>query len=163
MNLELPATVASAQDLAGLITEIRQFSQWYLHEIVKQKVGSKKTAGNTEPEISEAARVLLQKTSAGKPLSRQDFDTLIKGLETFQKQAPAVTFTLAAPATGAVKQKLVTWCRQNIAPTTLVSFQHNSTILGGLVMRYKSRVYDWSFRRAILENAQKFPEVLRRV
>ena len=53
-------------------------------------------------------------------------------------------------------------CRP-VAPDVLVNFQFNATILGGMVVRYGSHVYDWSFRRQILAKRDTFPEVLRRV
>jgi F0F1-type ATP synthase delta subunit len=84
-------------------------------------------------------------------------------LEDFSDSAPRVTVTLAAPAPNSLKQTIALWFRENIAPNTLVNFKFNSTILGGMVVVYGSRIYDWSFRRQILVSREKFPEVLRNV
>lgn len=162
MTFRLPETIASSQDLNAVITEVKAYATWYMHESIKARVSKKSSGLKNEPELSKgAADVLRDAAKAG--LSRQTLDTLIRDLETAAKTATTLTFTLAAPVTAQVKEKLVGWCRTNIGETVLVTFQHNSTILGGAVLRYKSRVFDWSFRRAITDKASVFPEVLRRV
>lgn len=164
MSFRLPDTIASSQDVITLIAEIRDYSKWYMHESIKQRVsGRGSRRASDEPVLSPAAGELLRELAKDKPLSRQAFEQLIKTLEDYSRHAPTVLFTLAAPVTTALKKTLVGWCRTNIGDSVLVTFQHNSTILGGMVVRYKSRVFDWSFRRQILASAQNFPEVLRRV
>lgn len=163
MDFKLPDTVASSQDIISLILEIKAYTTWYLHEMIKLRVSHKKNKAKDEPQLSPAANELLRNFSHQYPLTRQSLEGLIKTLEDYSKHAPVVLFTLAAPATSGVRKALVRWCRQHIAGNVLVTFQHNSTILGGMVMRYRSRVFDWSFRRQILANVATFPEVLRRV
>ena len=162
MGLKLPESIASAQDISAVIVEIRQYGQWYLHEAIKQRVSGKKSAKES-PTLSKAANEILKSVDDKKGLSRQSLDQIIKTLEDYAKKAPTVQVTLAAPVTSSVKETIVSWCRDNIAENVLVTFQHNSTILGGLVVRFKSRVFDWSFRRQLLDKASAFPEVLRRV
>lgn len=160
----LPDSIASSQDLAAVLGEIRQYTQWYVHESIKQRVGvGARASKSQEPVLSEAAADLIRETAKQGPLSRMSLERLTKTLEGFSKTSPVVTITLAAPVTKDVKQRLVDWCRHNIAENVLVTFQHNATILGGMVFRYKSRVFDWSFRRAILDNRVSFAEVLRSV
>jgi hypothetical protein len=162
MKLKLPDTIASEQDIAVLAAEIKSYAKWYAHEAIKRRVSGTSSSKN-EPDLSPAAREVLRALDQASGLGRQSFEQLIKMLESYAKSSPTVLITLAAPATAPVKTKLIGWCRQNIADNVLVSFKYNSTILGGLVVRYKSRVFDWSFRRQILESAHNFPEVLRRV
>lgn len=163
MTFRLPDTIASSQDLTAVTAEIKEYATWYMHESIKLRVAKKKNATlKNEPVLSKGAADLLREASKG-GLDRQSLDQLTRNLENATKNATTLTFTLAAPVTSSVKETLVAWCRKNIGDTILITFQHNSTILGGAVIRYKSRVFDWSFRRAITDNATKFPEVLRRV
>ena len=163
MTFRLPETIASSQDLASVTAEIKSYATWYMHESIKLRVAKKKNATlKNEPVLSKGAADLIREAAKG-GLDRQSLDQLNRNLETATKTATTITFTLAAPVTSSVKEQLVAWCRKNIGDTVLITFQHNSTILGGAVLRYKSRVFDWSFRRAITDNASKFPEVLRRV
>lgn len=162
MKLNLPDTVASAQDVGALIVEIRNYSRWYAHESIKQKVSSK-THASPAPTLTPALTALIHSWTGTSALTQAKLDALIAALEAYRKSATSVTITLAAPATGAIKSALVTWCRANIAPNVLISFEFNATLLGGMVIRSGSRVFDWSFRRQILSARQNFPEVLRRV
>lgn len=162
MKFKLPDTISSPQDLTGLLLELHEYSRWFAHDAMKKRVTAKH-AKSDEPTLTKAASILLREWSNGKPLTHASIEDLIKTLEQYRKSANTMTITLAAPPTNDIKQTLVAWCRENIAPDILVSFQFNSTLLGGMVIRYGSRVFDWSFRRQILAARHNFPEVLRRV
>ena len=161
MKLQLPNSVSSAQDVASIILEIKSYGRWFSHQAILQRTGAKHATES--PQLSPTATELLRSWSAKQPLTQTRLDELSTVLQQFIKSAQVVTITLAAPPTGDVKQTLVAWCRTNISPQILVSFQFNQTLLGGMVVRYGSRIFDWSFRRQILAARDTFPEVLRRV
>lgn len=161
MKLKLPDSVASLQDLTALQLELHDYAVWFGHESIKQRVHAKK--GSAMPALSPAAMEIIRTWHAKTTLSNQSLDALLKTLEDYRTSAPLITLTVAAPPTAAVKATLVGWCRRNIAPHVLVNFQFNATLLGGMVVRYGSHVFDWSFRRQILNARQTFPEVLHRV
>ena len=161
MKLRLPDSIATSQDVTALQLELREYGRWFAHESIKQRAGAAHTSD--APLLSNACQELLGSLSSKKSLTQATLDTLIKELEHYTRTADTVTFTLAAPPTASVKASLVKWSRTHIAPDILVNFQFNATILGGMVVRYGSRVFDWSFRRQILANRDTFTEVLRRV
>lgn len=161
MNLRLPDSISSLQDLTSLQLEMREYARWFAHDAMKKRVNVKHASES--PTLSPAANDMLRSWSNKKSLTQQSLDELIKTLDTYKRSASTLTITLAAPPTSDIKKTLVAWCRENIAPDILVSFQFNSTLLGGMVVRYGSRVFDWSFRRQILAARNNFPEVLRRV
>jgi hypothetical protein len=161
VKLRLPDSVASSQDVTALQLEVHEYARWFAHEAIKQRAHAKHRSD--APAMSEACQELLNMQGGKKGLSQADLDTLIKELTHYTHTAPTITLTLAAPVTSTVKMALVKWCRANIAADVLVNFQFNATILGGIVVRYGSHVFDWSFRRQILASRSKFPEVLRRV
>ena len=161
MKLALPASVSSLQDVTSLLLEIKEYSRWFAHESIKKRVNA--THASEPPAMSKAAEDLLRAANAKASLTRADIDQLITMLDHYRTTAPTLTITLAAPPTASVKATLVNWCRENIAPHILVNFQFNSPLLGGMVVRSGSRVFDWSFRRQLLEAKDKFPEVLRHV
>lgn len=161
MKLSLPNSVSSLQDLSTLTLEMHAYATWWSHNAIKQRVGAKK--GTPPPALSPAGLELIRSVSGSKLLTQATLDSILKELEEFKRTAPTLTITLSAPAPASVKATLVEWCRKNIDSRMLVNFQFNSTILGGMVIHYGSRVFDWSFRRQILASRQQFPEVLRRV
>jgi ATP synthase delta (OSCP) subunit len=160
-KFKLEDTVSSPQDLKSLTLEIREYAKWFAHNYIKKRVHARNIS--KEPELSPAASAVMRQWSAGKELTTKGLDELIATLEEYARSAPLLTITLAAVPPAGLKKTLVGWCRDNIAPNVLVNFQFNSTLLGGMVVRSGSRVFDWSFRRQILAERGRFPEVLRRV
>jgi len=156
MKLNLPPSIASTQDLASLTAEIHEYARWSVHESIKKQV---KVSGKAmPPTMSPAANELIRNW-----VRDANIDELIDALKNYAATASSVNITLAAPPSSGIKNTLVTWCRENISPTVLVTFQFNATLLGGMVVQHGSRVFDWSFRRQILAERQRFPEVLRNV
>ena len=161
MKLKLDPSVSSPQDLKTLVLEVREYAKWFAHNYIKMRVHAKNTT--KAPEISPAASAVIREWAGGKTPTTKSFDELIATLEAYARTAPLLTITLAAAPTTGLKKTLVGWCRENIAPNILINFQFNSTLLGGMVVRSGSRVFDWSFRRTILAERGRFPEVLRNV
>lgn len=161
MKLRLPDSVATSQDVSALQLELRDYARWFAHEAIKQRTNARHAS--EAPTLSGACQEMLATEGGKKGVDRELLDKLIKELDHYTRTADVITFTLAAPPTASVKASLVKWSRTNIAPDILVSFQFNTTILGGIVVRYGSRVFDWSFRRQILANRSNFAEVLRHV
>ena len=158
MTIPIPPAVSSTNDLTGLILEVREYAKWFnqyanaakLHASYKQ----------AQPELSPTASTLIRDWAKQAQLTSVRIDELIAGLEHTKAHAPVMTVTLAAPATSEVKKALVAWCRTNISADILVTFRFNSGLLGGMVVRYGSSIYDWSFRRTIMNERHKFAEIL---
>jgi len=162
MTHTLPNNIWSPDDLRELVTDLKRYAAWLSSYSIKQRVGA--TAQPAEqPTLSSTALTLLHDLHDRQALSAASVTKLIADLEALQVVAPHITFTLAAPPSNGLKKALVSWCREHISHDSLVSFQFNATILGGMVVRYGSHIYDWSFRRQILSNRGKFPEILRNV
>lgn len=159
--IKLPDTICSPQDLTALILEVKEYARWYEHETVKQRAGSR--TRSTQPVLSTTTAAFLRSAGTNGTLQPIQLDAIIHELEQHKTTAPTITLTLAAPAPERVKKTLTAWCRTELSPSILVSFEHNRTLLGGMVVRYGSHVHDWSLRRAILTTNTKFSEVLTRV
>ena len=160
-RLVLPNTVSSPQDLLALTIDVRSYARWFIHNTIKAKASASR--GSDAPDVSPTTLELIRNWTGSQLLTQESLDELIATLEKFRDEAPVLTITLAAPAGGEVKKTLVTWCRANIAPNVLVSFRFNASLLGGMVVRYGSHVFDWSFRREIIANRDKFAGALRSV
>lgn len=161
MALKLPVEIVSPQDLNSLMIELRTLDTWLAHEGIKQKIAGSTTA--EPPVISPAASSLLNASKGSSGITRQLIENLINSLEEYAKLAQSMTVTLAAPANNKLRQSIVQWCRANIADDILITFRFNSTLLGGMVIRYKSQIFDWSLKRQILANRSKIPEIIRNV
>ena len=161
MSLKLPPTISSPSDLAALILDIHTYATWYGQFSNAQKIGV--SFRESQPELSETTALLLRDWVASSPLSSTSLDELITELERISQHAPTITITLVAPAPAEVKKTLVAWCRHNLHPDMLVSLRFNATIIGGMVVRSRSHISDWSWKRSIMNNRHRFAEVLNRV
>jgi hypothetical protein len=157
----LSPSVSSPQDLSALILEIKEYSKWFRHNEIKHKTNAK--SASPPPVLSDGALETLRTLRNKNLIKGKDLEELIKTLGRFQAKAPLMTITLAAPAPKALKKNLVDWTRQNLAPDVLITFQFNSTLLGGMVIKCGSHVFDLSLRRKLLNSGNKFPEILRNV
>lgn len=157
----LPSDICSPQDLTALILEIREYAKWYEHESIKRRTGS--SLQSTPPVLTLTAATYLRSLNQEGAVTPDKLEKTIEALESYKASAPSITFTLAAPATEQVKKQLTSWVRSNLSPETLVSFEHNRTLLGGIVVRYGSHVHDWSVRRELVNTSVNFSEVLANV
>ncbi len=157
----LPAVISSPSDVTALVLEIRSYAKWYNHYVIAQKAGAKHA--DEQPELSPAATETIRASSKDTPLTSESLDQLIASLERIGTHSPVLTITLAAPAPREVREQLVTWCREQLSPDVLITFRFDSTILGGMVVRAGSHIYDWSFRRQLMDKRASFAEVLERV
>ncbi len=161
MTLSIPDTIVSPQDLTGLILSLHRYASDLQKASIKRRA-TKHTNGNTLPVPEDVAQFL-----AAQHISDTANTTTIKecitALESLRKSATVITITLATQPTMDVIRQLTTWCRSNISKNVLVRFEHNRLLLGGMVVRSGSHIYDWSFRRALQNTPTSFSEVLRRV
>ncbi|MDD3035686.1 MAG: F0F1 ATP synthase subunit delta [Candidatus Saccharimonadaceae bacterium] len=161
MKFKLPDSLSSPQDLTDLLLEIKEYSKWKSHNDILKRAGSKRTT--KPPEISKTAGEVINGWSKDKSLDKNGLDSLIETLNSYSVKAPRINITLAAPPSGELRKKLVGWCRNNITPNILVTFDFNKTILGGIVLRSGSKIYDWSFKKQIMASRDKFVEEINRV
>jgi hypothetical protein len=161
MKFNLPDSISSRQDLKAAILEIEQYARWFSQTATKMRFA--KDGAYEAPVASAAASELINSWASKQQLTQARLDELLSALREFEESAPYITLTLAAPAPNGLKKTLISWCRDNIDKNILVDFKFNATILGGMVVVYGSRIFDWSFKRQILAAREKFPEVLRNV
>lgn len=157
----IPGTITSEQEVMQLLQEVKLYGKWFSHEAILRRISGKK--GTVPPALSDTTRQVINDWNDLFPITNRSLDSLMTTLEKIIRSADTVTMTLAAPATHEVKKSLTTWCRLNMSPNVFVSFQFNSTLLGGMVIRHGSHVYDWSLRRQLLASGQEFAKVLRHV
>lgn len=162
MSLVLPSNIWSPEDLKELIGDLKLYAKWLAGYTVKQRVAASSTPSQP-PTLSPTAANLLHELHEHHSLNQASVDKLIADLQGVEVIAPRISFTFAAAPSNGLKREFVNWCREHVSHDALVSFSFNATILGGMVVRHGSHIYDWSFRRQILDNRAAFPEVLRRV
>lgn len=162
MKIKLPASIVSAQDLTLVIREIQEYTAWATHETIKHKTGTKKPM-TAQPELSPAALQIVNEWGRAQGSSADSYRQLTEALERDLRTASTITITLAGPAPQHVKENIVSWCRTTLSDKVLVTFQYNRTLLGGMVVRAGSKIFDWSLHRQLMNHGREFTEVLKNV
>ncbi len=162
MTFNLTPWLSSPMRLHQVESELQEYAIWYSHSKVQRQVGSGQ-AGADAPKLSVQTLALLAEIQKQQPVTGDSFEAIMARLKQIGETAPTVTVTLAASPSEGLKKTIVGWLREQVNPNALVTFQINSAILGGLVVRLGSHLYDWSFRRQILDKKGQFAEVLNRV
>lgn len=161
MKFRLPDSLSSPQDLTDLLFEVKEYAKWKSHNDILRRAGSKRTS--KPPEISKTASEVLNDWSKNKSINQESIQELIDTLNNISTKSTRINITLAGPAPGDLKKKLIGWFRDNVAPDILVTFDFNKTILGGMILRSGSKIFDWSFRKKIMGSREKLIEEINSV
>ena len=162
MAFKLPDSIYSVEQLEAIIFELREYVDWSRSASIKSKLKSDSPA-LPAPAWSAEMQAVVASFGAGKALSTGDVEELIKALMTFKKKAPLVHLTLAGMPGPAQRAQIMAWFRDNVNPHVLLTFAANRTILGGMVVRAGSHIYDLSWRREFLAKREKLVEVVSNV
>lgn len=156
MSFKLPSALytpdqlrVSAEELHALAAELRRTE------------GTK--AAKKESELGSDPLVVLESLPAAVRRKHEAITAVAEELEQMLAHSPRVTITLAGLASHTLKEELVSWLRTNTAPNVLVSFHVNPDIAGGMVVRSTNHVYDFSFRKRLLDQPERFTRILEHV
>ena len=162
MSFKLPDSIYSLEQLEAIIFELREYVDWSRSAAIKRQVTAKADE-QAPPAWSHEMQAVVASYGDGKPLSTADVEELIKELKTYKKNAPVVHLTLAGMPGPAQRAKLMAWFREHVNPAVMLSFGANRAILGGMVIRAGSHIYDMSWRREFLAGRDKLVEVVSNV
>jgi hypothetical protein len=146
--MTLPNEVYSPDQLSAITMELRAY------------IGAKHDAarrsdhgGALEPAVSSALRSIID--SAG----NSSADQLLSDMEQLLKSAPTIHVITAAKPNSTLKQQITNWFRTEIHPSAMLTFAERRDLGGGVIVRAGSHIYDFSFKRKILDNKHRITEL----
>jgi len=159
VSVQLPVDLYSVDQLSAVILELREYSSQLRDAAVREK------SGHTAKEPPHVSALLLGVLhGAGiRQGNRAELETLVKELETLRAKANVAHVTLAALPNRTFKRQLTVWFRAEVDPAMFLTFAMRSDIGGGVIVQAGSRLYDFSFRRALLANKQRIAELFGNV
>lgn len=146
MNFSFPSTVVVTRDAQNLLRSLEQ-----AESSANQEGGSE----DTQVVALVAANQTLYEHKGAKGLAVALAETL--------KIAPVFELILATHPHDSFLQEIIGWFRREIDPNCLLKISVRQTIGGGVIVRSKNRIFDFSLRPKILASKSKLPEVWRRV
>ena len=112
-------------------------------------------------EISPALQDLLPSKARLPEVS--ELEDLKQWLIDTRTKGPVVYFALSALPGDKLTIELVEWFREQIHPQTMLVIEYNRGLAGGFALRLGGKIYDFSFRHALLANSGAMVKAMRNV
>ena len=157
MSLKLPPEVYSRDQLGIVLWEIGVLVAQLRNDATRQKI-SGVTSDSSKHHVSAFLLAILRANSVDKA-NLNALEALESELVQIRDTAPVAHMVLPALPNRTLKQQLVTWFRDEISESTLVSFSVRGDIGGGFILRIGSKQYDFTFRRQLLDNKHRIAEI----
>lgn len=163
MEFRLPEDIYSPEHIDAVLVKLSQYAGIMRQKEHHQKLKVDGVGAAGEDELAGNLEKLLDAAGLGQDPSSSDLENLEKALESFRRDAQVVHITLVAMPGPGLKKQLAEWMRKNLYHSLLVSFSFNREIVGGMVLRTNSHIYDYSWRASLLARREVLPGILRRL
>lgn len=156
MELKLPNSIASRQDLTRVHRELREFNDFAMQSIMRHDNPVQ------YPAISDNLRGLAIENQID---IRDEHlcNKLLNDLEQLKIKAPSIHISFPTDPSAEVLQKLVAWFRQEIDKNIVIQVGLQPTIAAGIVLRTENHQFDFSLRRHLYKNRAKLKEAFSSV
>jgi F0F1-type ATP synthase delta subunit len=153
----LPLDLYSPDQLSVVMLELYR----YIGVLRDAKVQAQ-TTGNKKALEAPAMSALLLGVLHNSAVATNNLaavEQLLEQLEAIRAKAPVVRAILAAIPNRDIKQQLTGWFRKQVHPHILLTFTTRSDIGGGIVLQAGSHIYDFSFRKQLIENKHRISAI----
>ncbi len=155
MELKLPITLASKNDVSHLHRELRLFMDMSMQSAMRHDNPIK------YPAITPMLRDLATLNQIDLR-SEVACETLLAELASLKENIPVVHISFPRDPSVAVLQRLVEWFRREVDPRIVIQVGLQPTIAAGMVVRTPNKQYDFSLRRHLYNNQSKLMEALQK-
>lgn len=146
--MTLPNDIYSPDQISALTMELR-------HYIDARHDASRRSDHGASAQLAMSAQL----SSAAESVGNMTAPQLLEELEKILKSSPVVHVITAGLAGNQLKQQITSWFRDNVHESTLLDFTERRDLGGGVIVRAGSRIYDFSFKRRILDNKHRISEI----
>lgn len=148
MNItSLPPSIQGPDQLQVCADEISAFAHALSQAHHRNAVGSKPLS---LPPLSDPSKDIINLLPEKQQEDISALEQLAASMENSLHSLPTIHISLAAVPPTDVRKDIIEWFRSQIHPLTLLAFHVNPELAGGMVVRTVNRVYDFSFRTALL-------------
>lgn len=156
-SFSLPAGVVGRPDISRIIREIEKVDYAFESQTVR-------TPGQpvTIPAMSRG----LVEVAGTNGIIIENLDSrkrLLSELRSIKEHAPVLQITFASDPEPEILMQLVSWIRQNLHPTALISVGLQPAIVGGCIVRTPDHIYDFSLRNQFKKQLPDLIQSMRTV
>lgn len=153
-----PPAVITTEQVKYVLGEYAALKEWL--KAYERSVKAGAITKSPRPALSAEALMFLGKKDP-QSLKGPELEALISKVETALHASPQVHISLPALPQADIREDLVSWFRNNISPKVLLSFSADSTLGGGMAVRTRNHLYNFSLRRLLWEQRSLIPGLLR--
>ncbi|MDX1535334.1 MAG: F0F1 ATP synthase subunit delta [Candidatus Spechtbacterales bacterium] len=128
-----------------------------------QELNRNRSSVANQEKIKEPLRSYLIGLSETDEISATLIDNFLEVLIETKENAPRFHVVFADYPEREIRTKITSWFRNNIHPRALISFRYDSLLVGGLVVRSRNKIFDFSFRNKLQNSKLKPVDILENV
>ncbi|HSH31644.1 MAG TPA: hypothetical protein VK963_03190 [Candidatus Saccharimonadales bacterium] len=162
MDFKLPDSIGSPEQLQEVAMNLDDYIADCRSRAIKQRKGLD-AATDQDNVLRQRLGDLAALLGPADKLDLEQAEQLRTWLTQLAREAPVVHLTLPDLAGASLKQQLVAWIRANLSPHSLVAFHHNRALAGGMVVRTANHIYDFSFRKRLLDQRAAIARIIKNV
>lgn len=153
MELKLPPSLTTKQDLTRVHRELQVFNDLSLQSVMRHDKPVKYPAiSDSLREVAVLNQIDLRQENACKKL--------LDGLEVLKEKAIIIRISFSSDPPEEILQKIVIWFRKEIDQHIVIQVGLQPTIAAGIVLSTPNHQYDFSLRQHLYKNRNKLIEAL---
>lgn len=154
MELKLPTTLSSVQDLHRLSRELEALDTYIDQASLRgQPLTALPRMTNVLESIVRDNNFDLMQATIRRELRQT--------VATYLKTAPVIHMSFAVEPPVQMVQKIVSWFREKVHPATILQVGIQPTIAAGCVLRTPNKYFDFSLRQHLKRNQDKLAASIR--
>lgn len=145
----------------GFVEKLAKYQSYVRRLNVAAKVEVEEPAGLEPPAMPAELLAFLKAQFGSDTVTIERLEEIKKFFQEITKRSPSVHIMLAFLPTAGERAQITRWFRDNIAADILLSFSQNSNLIGGMLIRGRTRIFDLSLRTVLLANKNRVGELLK--
>lgn len=159
LNLKLPDFIYSHEQIGLYLLQLDHYKTILLQQKTKN-TSALGPGGDKRNNISPELKKYVDSATSGKPATQELLEEIYKFLKEAHDAGPRLHLTLATLPNETFKRDMAAWARQNIDELALVSFSYDRSIVGGVVVRTRNKIFDFSYSKKLLNPSKKISEFI---
>lgn len=158
-NNPWPTEVVTVVQVQQALEEMARLRGWLKQSERSVKVGAITNA--PRPVVGAHTQAIAGELDL-KKANLADLEELTDAVERNLQQSIEIHITLPDLPQADIKSNFANWFRNNISPKILLNFSADSGLAGGMVVRTRNHIYNFSLSRQLWQQRALIPEIVRR-
>lgn len=159
-SLKLPDTISSPDQIMAFIEDLADYQAYIRKLNVAAKVKVDSPSGLESPSMPIELVEFLKSQFGNEEVAIARLEEIKTFFKEVKASCPSIHIMMAYLPTVSERAEIVHWFRNNIAENILINFTQNSDVIGGLLIRTRTKIFDMSFRTVLLANKARLAELI---